>query len=360
MERISALRSRFPVFGSRFYYITFFTMKIFRFLCFAALVAVMATGCDAFEKLTRSRLKTAQGAPYELLVVCGQREWTGEVGDTLRAVLTAPIAYLNQTEPLFDVLRVRAQDFTGMLADHRNILKVVEDPALTEASVGVQYDLTAAPQIVLTLQGPDDRAVVEYASKHRAELVQVLESAERRRAVDFAASFGAPQVEKAVRQTFGVDMAVPRGYILAAGQDDFIWARYEYPTASQGFFVYSYPYDGPASLSAEALLQARNRFAARIPGPSDGSYMTTSMVFLPDFRMFRLEGRLWCELRGFWDVEGDFMGGPFVSYTTVDTATGRVFTLDCYVYSPKLHKRNFLRGVEHLLYGVKFPAQDGR
>ena len=64
-------------------------------------------------------------------------------------------------------------------------------------------------------------------------------------------------------------------------------------------------------------------------------------------------------MRGFWDVEGDFMGGPFVSYTTVDTATDRVVTLDCYVYSPKLPKRNYMREVEHLLHLVKFPAATG-
>ena len=28
---------------------------------------------------------------YELIVVCPQQEWTGEVGDTLRAIFTAPI-----------------------------------------------------------------------------------------------------------------------------------------------------------------------------------------------------------------------------------------------------------------------------
>ena len=39
------------------------------------------------------------------------------------------------------------------------------------------------------------------------------------------------------------------------------------------------------------------------------------------------------------------------------TATGRVFTIDCYVYSPKNHKRNYVRGVEHLLYLLKFPEQ---
>ena len=329
-------------------------MKGFRDFLVALAVVVAATGCDAFRTLDGGRRKTAQGAPYELLVVCPQRQWTGEVGDTLRAVLTAPVPWINQTEPLFDVLRIREQDFTGMLAAHRNILRVVENPSLERASVAVEYDVTAEPQIVLTLQGPDDRSLADYVSEHRAELVQGLEMAERDRDIRFAETYGATGVERAVARTFGVTMNVPKGYVLAAEQPDFIWARYEYPTASQGFMIYSRPYEGPASLSAAALLSARNRFAARIPGPSDGSYMTTSDAFQPAYRMFRLERRLWCELRGFWDVEGDFMGGPFVSYTTVDTATNRVLTLDGYVYSPKLHKRNFVRGVEHLLYTLHF------
>ena len=87
--------------------------------------------------------------------------------------------------------------------------------------------------------------------------------------------------------------------------------------------------------------------------------MTTCDVLPPALRMVSLEGRHWCELHGLWDGEGDFMGGPFVSYTTVDTKTNRVFTLDGYGYSPKLHKRNFVRGVEHLLYTVSFPEEKG-
>lgn len=129
---------------------------IFRIALAAAVVATMA-GCKAFRTLTDSRLKTAQGAPYELIVVCPQQEWTGEVGDTLRAIFTAPIPYLNQTEPLFDVLRVTERGFTGMVADHRNILKIVEDPSLAATNIAVQYDVTAEPQIVLTLQVPTTR-----------------------------------------------------------------------------------------------------------------------------------------------------------------------------------------------------------
>lgn len=328
-------------------------MKQLLAIVFAA-AAVLTTGCDAFRTLSKSERTTSQGAPYELIVVCRQPQWEGMVGDTLRSILTRPVPYLNQTEPIFDVLRVTERGFTNLIVNHRNIMKIVVDPTLTEAQSGVQYDLTASPQVVMTVQGPTDEAVTQYLSQHREEIVYVLEKAERDRAVAFAEQFPAPHLSEVIRQRFGVEMQVPQGYTLAADSDDFIWARYEYPTASQGFMIYSYPYEGASSLSPEALIAARNRFAARIPGPSDGSYMTTSDAFEPDCRMFRIDGRLWVELRGFWDVHGDFMGGPFVSFTTVDTASNRVFTLDCYVYSPKLHKRNFVRGVEHLLYMIKF------
>ena len=65
-------------------------------------------------------------------------------------------------------------------------------------------------------------------------------------------------------------------------------------------------------------------------------------------------------MRGFWDVEKAFMGGPFVSYSTIDTKTGYVVTFDCYVYAPKLppHKRNLLHSLEHLLYTIQFPKAD--
>lgn len=322
------------------------------------LFAVSMTACKAFHTLSDNR-KAAQGRPYELVVVASQPVWVGELGDSLRSLLAAPIPYLPQQEPEFDVLRTTPDGFKNIVAEHRNILKVLVDEKVPEAAVGVEYDVTAAPQIVLTLQGPSEKAVIDYLAEHGDKLVYAVKMAERDRAIAGAKKFGMPGIEQAIKKHFGVTMNVPKGYILAAQSDDFVWARYEYPEASQGFVVYSYPYTSEQELTVKALVEARNRFVKRIPGPSDGSYMITSPVFEPDVRTFRLGGRLWVEMRGFWDVEGDFMGGPFVSYTTIDTTTGCIFTIDCYVYAPKLppHKRNLMHGLEHLLYTIQFPAQ---
>ena len=331
-----------------------------RFVISALLLCCAAaafTGCKAFNTLTAQHHAQSQGSPYEVVVVCQQPQWEGEVGDTLRSILTEPVKVLNQREPLFDVLRVTNQTFTKLARQHRNILKIEVGPAISDTLMGVQYDLTAAPQIVLTLQAHDDRMATAYLSNHREDILHVLEMTERNRSIAYAQKFNEQFIEGRIRELFGVNMKIPKGYNIRNEQDDFIWISYEYPSSSQGFFIYEYPYKGKESLSLNSLLAARAKYASRIPGPSDGSYMITAEMYEPDYSTFRLEGRLWVELRGFWDVANDFMGGPFVSYTTVDTVNNKVFTIDCYVYSPKEHKRNYLRALEHLLFSIEFPTE---
>lgn len=335
------------------------------------LAAVSVVGCKNFNTLSNGGKKTAQGAPYEVLVVCQVPEWEGAVGESLRSLLEQPVEMINQNEPMFNVLRITPNDFKNMLPAHRNILKVLVSPKVETASVAVQYDVESAPQIVMTLQGPSQQSLVDYLDANGKNLLYVLEMAERDRTIRFAEHHEAKALSEVIGNVFGIRMKVPQGYELRSQSDDFVWASYEFPTSSQGFFIYSYPYQGKGSLTADDLVRMRNLFAARIPGPSAGSYMTTVdklpdaeakdyVPFSPEYRTVKIGDRAWIEMRGLWDVENDFMGGPFVSYTTVDEQTGRVLTLDCYVYSPKYGKRNYLRALEHLVYLIDFPAAASR
>ena len=339
-------------------------MRRFLHILVAATALLSMVGCDSFRSLTGAK-KTAQGSPYEVLVVCDGREWESPLGEELRNLLESPVEMLNQVEPMFDVVRITARDSKHLLPSYRNILKVLCSPKVEQTAILAQYDVEASPQIVLTFQGNSIAAMVEYLKQNGNSLLQVLEIAERNRTVEFAKKQGAKALEKMVKEEFDIDMSIPNGYIFRAEGDDFIWISNEYPAASQGFFIYTHPFNGKSGITAEALVKARNEAAKRIPGPKDGSYMTTVkripnvedsgyVDFLPQRKVVRINGRQWIELRGFWEVEGDFMGGPFVSYTTLDEREGELLTIDCYVYSPKYGKRNFLRPLEHLVYGVNF------
>ena len=209
----------------------------------AMLIVAAAGGCKAVNTLTDTK-KSSQGKTlrtHSRMPAAGVDGRRGRLA-ARRAGRTVP--YLNQTEPLFDVLRVQERGLTGLVAEHRNILKIEVDPAIQKAAAGVEYDVTARPQIILTMQAPSDSALIRYLSENRAQIVQVLEKAERDRAIADNSEFYNPGIDAAVRKTFGVGMKVPKGYMLAKQEADFIWARYEYPTASQGFFVYSLPVRG--------------------------------------------------------------------------------------------------------------------
>lgn len=339
-------------------------MRYFTSFFVGIALLLSAVSCDSFRSLTGAK-KTAQGSPYEVLVVCDGYEWESQLGTELKALLERPVEMLNQVEPMFNVVRITARDFKHLLPSYRNILKVLCSPEITETAILAQYNVVASPQIVLTFQGPSIGAMCNYLKQNSASLLQVLEIAERNRTIEYAKKQGAKALEKMIRDEFNIEMPISNGYLFRAESEDFLWASNEYPVASQGFFIYSHPFNGKASITTEALVKVRNEFAKRIPGPSEGSYMTTVkripniedddyVEFLPLRKVFKINGREWIELRGFWEVEKDFMGGPFVSYTSLDERTGDLLTIDCYVYSPKYGKRNFLRPLEHLVYGVTF------
>ncbi len=316
---------------------------------------MISVSCDALHTVSSNRV-SSQGSPYELIIVCNQPEWNSELGDSLRSMFSSDIPYLVQPEPFFNIYRVTQQGYDNLILKHRNILIINATPTIKEPSILVQYDVNAAPQIVMTMQGPSVESLSEYLSENRDMMMQAFEIAERDRDIAFGQKFSVQSIDKLIDERFDITMKIPQGYTLRNSTDDFVWLSYEYPTASQGVFIYSYPSQGNSSLKLEALLAARNKYAALIPGPSDGSYMSTFMEVDPDYRLFRIQGRLWAEMRGLWEVTGDYMGGPFVSYSTIDTRTNRVVTIDCYVYSPKVGKRNYLRSLEHIIYNTEIPA----
>lgn len=333
----------------------------------AMLLAVVS--CDSFRTLNAR--KSTQGTPYEVLVVCNGREWESPLGEALRKLFATPVPAINQNEAMFTAVRITANDFKGLLPSYRNILKVICTPEVEKCAILARYDVEAAPQVVLTFQGPSQEAMIAYLNEHGQSLLQVLEIAERNRTIEFAKQHGLKPLEDIIRKQFGVEMHIPDGYLLRSERDNFVWISHEYPAASQGFFIYTHPYNGKQSISVESLVAARNKAAQLIPGPSDGSYMTTVtripniedtgyVKVVPEQKVIRINGTDWVEMRGLWEVANDFMGGPFVSYTTLDKRSGKLLTLDCYVYSPKYGKRNFLRALEHLVYCIDFPKEESK
>jgi hypothetical protein len=57
-------------------------------------------------------------------------------------------------------------------------------------------------------------------------------------------------------------------------------------------------------------------------------------------------------------MQGDRMGGPFVSHSRVDEANGRVIVAEAFVYAPESLKRDLIRRMEAALYTLQLPQQE--
>ena len=82
--------------------------------------------------------------------------------------------------------------------------------------------------------------------------------------------------------------------------------------------------------------------------------MESYQEYIPNQKEVSLNGVYLNELRGLWQMKGDFMGGAFVNYSMVDEKRNRVISLDGYVYCPKFDKREYLREQEALIKTITF------
>ena len=96
---------------------------------------------------------------------------------------------------------------------------------------------------------------------------------------------------------------------------------------------------------------------ANIPGAREGMYMATDTL-LTEVKDITVKKQYAKEMRGLWFMEGDMMGGPFVSHARLDHINARVVVVEAFVYSPEKLNRNVMRKMEAALYTLKLPEED--
>ena len=91
-----------------------------------------------------------------------------------------------------------------------------------------------------------------------------------------------------------------------------------------------------------------------VPGSFPNSYMKTERRFELSYELITYRGEYRGVLRGLWRMEGDKMGGPFVSHALLDKKKGRVIVAESFVYAPESKKANLIRRMEAALFTLRF------
>ncbi len=321
-------------------------------------IAIAAVFSSCLNKKAERGLDRSVGGTSEILLVTqNDEQWEGRLGNAVREFFEEEQYGLPQPEKNFKVVHINADALNDMFKKHRNLIIAEIVPDLTNPIIESQNDWQSSPQYAIKIKAKDTDDWIKVFDNQKDALKKIFDKNERARFMDFFRPMINSQIVETLKSTYGFSMTVPEGYYVATNKDHFTWLRREETDKSFGLIIYQLPYKSTNDLSEEKLIKVCDSVTKKyIPGPADGSYMTLDKEFvkpvftvIPDF-----PAGYAVEMRGLWKTEGDFMAGPYVSYTIINPEANKITTVEGYIYYPNKSKRDLLRQVETIIWSLKF------
>lgn len=330
---------------------------ISRLMVLVACVLSLA-GCKQGNK--KNLLPNVSGKAGEVLVVIEREQWEGNLGVAIRDVLAMDTPYLAQREPLFNLSNVPPGSFNSMFKMHRNMLLININPQNQTNGVVYKNNMWAQPQALVQINAADADEALSLFNEASSTISEFFEQSERDRIIANSKLYEESALREPVRKVTGGILHFPTGYRCRKFTDSFVWIADEKQYVQQYVMIYRYPVPTEGEVfSVENIINTRNRVMQdNVPGMFEGSYMTTSTAQEPTTRSLRYRGRDFMETRGFWEVHGDFMGGPFVSHSFYSPDGKDIIVLEAFVFAPRYDKRQYLRQVEALLYSFEWDSSE--
>ena len=306
-------------------------------------------------------LPNSSGAAFEVLLVIDDDVYRTPAGEAVFNALTGPVPHLPQPEAQFRISRVPHKMFDHLLRTTRNIVFVtVDSMQYTRCTVNLLRDRWARMQAIVNITAPDTETLLGGVEQSAGRIVDFLVRGERERFMDYYASSVSQEAVQRVYKKFGCKIALPTSMNKFKEGEDFLWVSNGSGNIRQDILIYSLPYRSAEQLTREGILAARDSVLKKnLPGGVEGSYMGTEYRYYPPETEEITVNGAWCaETRGLWRmVDGEIMGGPFVSHTRIDEVNGRIIVAEGFAFAPRVDKRTPLRQVEAMVYTLKLPQE---
>lgn len=323
------------------------------------LILLTLTACeDKASKGKRRSTSNVASAPWELLVVANKDWLAGSYGSALMDVVKSDVPGLPQVEPCFRVTAINPRDFEKTFKAYANIIMAEVNPKYTEAGMALKTDEYAHPQYVLTITAPTNEAFAAYVEANKARILSVFVVGELTRERSYLDKHYSGKVLTEACRKFGCELKSPEDITAVKTGKDFLWGTSE---SGEGFnsnvCVYSYPYTTTDAFTADYFLAKRDSvMKINLQGGREDQYVSADRATVTTTAK-TVDGRYVMEVRGLWQMENDFMGGPFVAYSQVDTLNNRILVVEGFVYAPEKKKRNLIRTLEASLQTLVLPSK---
>ena len=332
-------------------------MKRVLFSAIILAIAIVAGGCRTKVTLPE---KNIMGKAYDVVVLCQDDIWRGDLSYAVCDLLEERAPGLTRPEGYFNIVKqVEPAKATELDRKYSNVLAISINPTVAEATYSVAKNTYARPQTLITVTAPSVESAVAFIDDATATLRAEFEKGERTTSNTYNAARPADKLMADFKEHTGLEMVIPAYFYKATTRDsELLWYIRDFPKRADYIFSFTIPVDTtlPEDMRAFSVMSAIDTKLATISSKgAEHSYMRlsnepSSMTFTPNVK---IAGREWMEIRCWWEVANDFMGGPMVSFVNVDETTNVATVIIFAIYAPEDPQRNLLRELEHLMYTIK-------
>lgn len=303
------------------------------------------------EVSNKKGLSESSGNINNVSIFIDEPLWNGEVGDSLRKKLAAPVDGLPQEEPLFNINQYPTTIFDGFVKKGRNIIVVQKSDKSGFAS---KTDLYATPQNVFFISGTTSEELIDNIESKAAEIISVIRNGEiienQRRMKKSLVN------DKKIQDMFGLKMNIGYGYNYDMEREKFIWLRKEFQSGYNSILIYEAPISRieKNGTIVENITSLRDSIGkANIHGTLDNTWMITEAAYAPYLFQVKLDNKFTYLTKGTWELKNDFMAGPFVNYAIKDTKNNRYLIIEGFTYLPSKAKRDHVFELEAIINSAK-------
>ena len=351
--------------------------RLITLLLALGLAAGTFTSCGSDMSSSLSPTPASFGKINSLYVLADSTLWLDGAQDSVAYFFESPYLILPQPEPIFDVRHLEPRN----LAEQPTFQQLRNYVVLADLSDGdspttrmVVDDLSDAKIQQVKEEGfgtavarnkwATGQQLVYLMGKNRAELLAGMSTAypavvkriaerenERIKVTTYFQGINRTLADRIADRT-GARIDVPGGYDLVPVEaENFAWLRKKIKKGSLNIMATRIPYEDQSQLTKQGLKEIRDRVGREYFATTlDSTYMRVNDADLPLFvEPYELNGTYALEGRGIWEMENDFLGGPFVSYLINDEADRQLVLVDGFVLAPGAKKRELMEELVQVL-----------
>ena len=312
------------------------------------LISLLLFSC---KKDKDSLLRKTSGKINTISVIIDDQLWNADVGDSIRNKFASPVIGLPQEEPLFNINQYPVKLLEGFMTDTRAIIVVKKGEINKFQIVKDQY---ASPQNVFHISGKTSADIIASLEKHAPQMIQLIKEAE------------IAETQKINRQShinptvisnkFHINLQIPSGYAYVLQKSNFMWLKKEIIGGNTSLLIYQVPLSAinkDKDISSNIIRIRDSIGKLYITGTEPNTNMITEEAYAPYLTKITFDAKETIETKGTWELNNDFMSGPFINYAIIDTQYNRILVLEGFCYAPSKEKRDLMHELESIIKSVE-------